>query len=490
MRSDDLNSNKTTSFVLVVWTLVAGLISLAVYPANLLAKLNELTGGHLPISASAPVPEIVWIFPKVVLLLLFAVIGVVWLRHAFSFEAFSVLVLVYAAEVLLSAWLSGDDLQYILLGGNGRMDGLLYSLSLVVFMLVGYFLARSAPGRTLVYFYLAASITGLLEVVILVAQRLGHDFMGPITRGEAYTDIITGTIGNPGMLGGLLLPIAMLSVGVASSEQFSKQMRYWAATTALVAAAGISLTANKSSFYGLIIVLVVFLYFHRKAISMALAVAVVAIMFVAPQAVPNKTTYDHPLIPTASFATRPALWKLSLKAIKATPGQPFLGGGPDGLRLAILKKELIEEMLEVYRISEKWPEDRKITSIRPVFSAEDPIRSRAYAVTFSDNKLGSLYRANLDKAHNLFLDRALTSGVLSAVIWMILYLFPVFKLFKRGDALSAAIACSLAALFLYYLFWFPVPQVEPVHVGLLAIAWALVQAGDAAVGRREQGAGV
>jgi len=467
------NSNKATNFIFTAWVLIAGLVPLAIYPAKLIVDFNKLTGNHLPVSSSVPPPEMVWIFPKVALLLIFAVIGLAWLRHAFSLETFSALILVYATAIFLSAWLSGDDFQYILLGGNGRMDGLLYSLSLAVFMLVGYFLAKNSLKRILAYFYLAASITGLLEVVVLTAQRLGHDFMGPITRGKAYTDIITGTIGNPGMLGGLLLPIVMLSVGVASSEQFSKKMRYWAATIALVAAVGISLSANKSSFYGLVIVLAVYLFFHRKAVTLALTTAIVAVMIIAPQAIPNKTTYDHPLIPTASFATRPALWKLSLKAIRATPGQPFLGAGPDGLRLIVLKKELIEDMLAVYRISEKWPENRKIASIKPVFSAEDPIRSRAYAVTFSDNKLGNLYRANLDKAHNLFLDRALASGILSAVIWMILYLFPVFKLFKRGDALSTAIACSLSALFLYYLFWFPVPQVEPVHAGLLAIAWGM-----------------
>ena len=468
------NSNNN-NIIFVLWIFLISFLPLAAYPANLIVKINEFIGGQLPVSsADSLTPEMAWIFPKVVLLLLFAVIGLLWLRKVFFINAFSAMLLIYMAALLFSALLSGDDLQYILLGGDGRMDGVLYSFSLIIFMLVGFFLATLFPKHIFNYFYLAISISAILEVFILIAQRLGHDFMGILTRGYAYKNIFVGTIGNPGMLAGLLLPIAMLSVGVASSQQYSKRFRYWAVTAAILTAAGISLSANKSSFYGLLFVLMIFLYFHRSTFSVTLSGAVVAAMFIAPLVVPNITSYDHPLIPTANIATRPAIWKLSLKAIKSTPGQPLLGAGPDALRLTILKKEFIKDMLNIYRFSEKWPKERQITSIEPIYTAEDPIRSRAYVVIFSDNSAGSLYRVYIDKAHNLFLDRALTSGLLSAIIWVVLYLFPVFQLLKNNNALSTAIACALIAIFLYYLFWFPVPQVEPVHVSLLAIAWAFV----------------
>ena len=473
--------------MLILWLFVLALLPFLVYPAALSlgasGSLGEILLSNTPLYSSA---EMLWVFPRVVLLMLFAVPGLVWLRRNFSLDAFTKLVLAYSLLYLLSAWASNDDLQYVLLGGSGRMDGLLYSIGVVVFMLSGYLLARFAPYRMFDYFYVVVSVGAVLETGVLLTQRLGHDFMGPITIGKVMTGSLTGTIGNPGMLAGLILPTAMLSVGVASSEKFSRRMRLWAAFVAVVTAAGIAFTGNKSSFYGLLIVLAVYVFYQRSRTSLAVTALVVVTMFASPLLVPNRISYDHPLIPTSTVATRPVLWELTLKSIRHTRWQPFLGAGPDGLRLTILRNEMIEDVLKFYRISKKWPESRKVTSIKPVYSPDDPIRSRAYAVTFSDNELGTLVRVNLDKAHDMFLDRAVVSGVLSAVIWMILYLFPVFKLFKRGDALSAAIACSLAALFLYYLFWFPVPQVEPVHVGLLAIAWALVQGSGAVFGRRDE----
>ncbi len=459
--------------ILVAWLAVVAVLPFFIYPAALLTS-GQHAGGTTS-SPTTPVasPEMVWIFPRVLLLLLFSVPGLLWLRKRFSLDRFSLLVTLYALTFLLSAAFSRDELQYILLGASGRMDGLLYAIGLVTFMLVGYFLGKENPNLLLA-FYLAISLGGVLEVVVLAAQRLGLDWLGPITRGTPYTDILTGTIGNPGMLAGMLLPISLLSLGAAQSPKLSPRLRTWATVVAVLTAAGIALTGNKSSFYGMILLLVAYVILQRSVRSLLLAGTVFIALVFAPQLVPNRTTYEHPLIPTASIAARPALWGLTLKAIAATPGQPLIGAGPDGLRMAILRNErLIPDMLDVYRISERWPENRKITVIEPVYSPTDPVRSRAFAVRFSDNAMGNLYRVNVDKAHDLFLDRAVRSGVVSALIWALLYLVPIFQLIRSREPLTNAVALALAGLTFYYLFWFPVPQVEPLHVALLSLAWGV-----------------
>ncbi len=460
--------------ILVAWLAVVASLPFFIYPAALLNPGFHADGTASSSTTPAAIPEMVWIFPRVLLLLLFSVPGLLWLRKRFSLDRFSLLVTLYALTFLLSAAFSRDELQYILLGASGRMDGLLYAIGLTAFMLVGYFLSKESPN-VLLAFYLAISVGGVLEVVVLTAQRLGFDLLGPITRGTPYTDILTGTIGNPGMLAGMLLPISLLSLGAAQSPRLSPRLRTWATIVAILTAAGIALTGNKSSFYGMILLLTAYVFLQRSVHSLLLAGAVLISLVSAPQLVPNRTTYEHPLIPTASIATRPAIWRLTLKAIAATPGQPLIGAGPDGLRMAILRhEELIPEMLNVYRISKHWPKDRQVTSIKPLYSPEDPIRSRTFAVSFTDYAMGRPFRVNVDKAHNLFLDRAVRSGVLSALIWALLYVVPIFQLIRSHEPFTNAVAMALAGLVFYYLFWFPVPQVEPLHVALLSLAWGVI----------------
>lgn len=87
----------------------------------------------------------------------------------------------------------------------------------------------------------------------------------------------------------------------------------------------------------------------------------------------------------------------------------------------------------------------------------------------------------LDKAHNLILDRLLTFGLLGVLVWLGLYLYPVLRGW-RGTLLQRSLATSLLAVFVYYLFWFPVPQVEPLHLVLIAAAWALLAQNPALTG--------
>jgi len=475
MRPSNLSSEQDR-LMAWLWLLAAAVLPLAIFPAQLLHNAQSLVSPS-PRSTGVPPaidPELVWIFPKVVLLLIFSVIGLLWLRREFRFDAYAKLVIAYLATFLLSAVVSGDEFQYLLLGSQGRMDGVFYAVGLAVFALVGYFLTLK-HGRLFSALYVALGFGSVAEVLLLTLQRLGLDPLGPITRGESYKDIVTGTIGNPGMLAGMLLPVAILSVGLLTAERTSRHLKYWSFVTAVISAAGIGLTGNKSSFYGLIIFLFIYVLLQRYRRTFLIAATVIVVMFLSPSLIPNHTTYNHPLTPTASIATRPALWKLTLNAILHTKGQPLIGAGPDGLRLTVLKNDLIEEMLEVYRISERWPQERQITSIRPVYSPQDPLRSHAYAVTFSDDQLGKLYRVNVDKAHNMFLDRAVRSGVVSAFIWLALYLLPAFRLVRSRNPVDNAIALALGAVFVYYLFWFPVPQVEPLHVALLSCAWGLTR---------------
>lgn len=478
-RQSNKRKDGTQGFMAAFWLLVVALLPFFIYPAHLLSSTRAGGGDvsaamqSLSATTASVTPEMAWIFPRVLLVLLFAVPGLLWVRRRFAPDLYSLLVTVYALAFLLSAVLSHDQLQFILLGSSGRMDGVLYAVGLTVFMLSGYYLSKDYPDM-LQLFYLAVSIGGVAETAVVTLQRLGHDPIGPITRGQPYTDIITGTVGNPGMLAGLLLPVTLLSLGVALTPRFSTRMRNWAVAAMLITAAGIAMTGNKSSFYGLILMLVLYVLLERSRPAFLLSVAAVASLLVTPHIVPNRTSYSHPLTLTSSAATRPALWLLTLKAVAATPGQPLWGAGPDGLRLTVLRHEkLLTEMMDVYRVAERWPAERRIERIEPLYSAKDPIRSRAFVVIFSDNPSGQIYRVNVDKAHNMLLDRAVRSGVLAALIWAILYLVPVFRIIGSRNPLLKAAAVSLAGLFLYYLFWFPVPQVEPIHVALVSIAWGI-----------------
>lgn len=223
---------------------------------------------------------------------------------------------------------------------------------------------------------------------------------------------------------------------------------------------------------------------NRRSPRIALAGGfLVLVAFLTPSLIPDRQGFRKEVSDPTSGLSRLVIWKLAWEAIRSTPGQPFLGGGPDAFRVALLTRIPFEHLLEEYRLEYGWPKEAQVKEVRPLWSPEDPLRSRAWLVRFEKfkeertDKTAKIYRVYLDKAHNLFLDRWLSYGLIAAIVWIYLYLSGSLRAWGTSP-LRQGLALSLLGVFIYYLFWFPVPQTEPFHLALIAAAFALPSAKD------------
>lgn len=422
--------------------------------------------------------EMLWLFPKLMLLGLVGLLGVLQARGLQSYRnPFSYLLLSYLLLVVLGGFNArDDDVTAVILGPESRMDGLIYQAGLVLTALLAYRVMCEYRG---VWSLLVGGlvVAGILESAVLVLQRLALDPIGPLIRGLAFETPV-GTMGNNGIVAGFMVVVLLGGVGLflQASGTFRKALLVLALMTI---ALGLGITINKASFYALVAVLVLWNLLRRERWLLGLSVALVAVVLSAQSLVPNRQGFSRSFTDPATGKTRLVIWELALKAATRLPLSPLIGSGPDGFRLALLRHIPPEDLMREYRLEYGWPPEATIREIRTLYQPGDPIRSKAFLV-FLDNyksesgKQALIYKVYLDKAHNMLLDRLLAYGLFAAIITLVLYLWPVWRLIRKANVFEQSILVALLAAFLYYLFWFPVVQVEPIHMVFVAMAWAML----------------
>jgi O-antigen ligase len=359
------------------------------------------------------------------------------------------------------------------------MDGLLYQIGLV---LTSVFIYRVLRENRQAWPLLLSGlvVVGVAEAAVVVLQRLALDPVGPLTRGFAY-EAPVGTIGHPGMVAGFLVVVLIGGMGLFAWAS-GRARRVLLGLALLTVALGLGLTTNKASVYALVAVLALWNLLRRERWLLGLSVALVAVVLSAQSLVPDRLGFSRSLTDPATGKTRLIIWELALKAAGQLPLSPLIGSGPDAFRLALLRYIPPEELMRQYRLEYGWPPEATIREIQTLYQPGDPIRSKAFLV-FLDNyksdtgKQGLIYKVYLDKAHNMLLDRLLAYGLFAALISLVLYLWPVWRRIRKAGAFEQSILVALLAAFLYYLFWFPVVQVEPIHMVFVAMGWAMAEEG-------------
>lgn len=422
--------------------------------------------------------EMVWLFPRLMLLGLVGLLGILQAQglHAYR-NPFSYLLLSYLLlTVLGTVNARDDDFTVVLLGPEGRWDGLIYQFGLVLAALLAYRVLRE-NRRAWPLLLSGLVVVGVVETAVVVLQRLALDPVGPLTRGFMY-EAPVGTIGHPGMVAGFMIVVLIGGMGLFLRVSGTVQ-RALLGLALLTVALGLGITTNKASVYALIAVLVLWNLLRRERWLLGLSVALVAMVLSAQSLVPNRLEFNRSFTDPATGKTRLVIWELALKAAARLPLSPLVGSGPDGFRLALLRHIPPEDLMREYRLEYGWPPEATIREIQTLYQPGDPIRSKAFLV-FLDNyksdtgKQGLIYKVYLDKAHNLLLDRLISYGLFAVLITVALYLWPVWRLIRKASAFEQSILVALLAAFLYYLFWFPVVQVEPIHMVFVAMAWAML----------------
>lgn len=436
--------------------------------------------------------EAFFFLPKLMVLCAFGLLALLEARRRSWRHAWVGLLVAYLALVVLSALNAQDAFSYILLGGQQRLDGVLYQSALVVIGIFAYqvFVRRPDGIPRVIAAFVAA---GAVQAGLVVVQRLGFDPVATFVRWRAFT-LPGGSIGLPGMVAGLLLPAVILALWMFLSARGIRSSLWWGAAM-IALSLGLSVVSNRTALLGLIAGLVFMVLRRRSLEVIGAALVVVVLVLFARDLIPTQAGPDRDLVSTQTLETRRIIWPLAFQASRETKGQPFIGGGPDALRLWMLRSAPLEQFVPLLGLELVWPPNARVERAEVVRPPDGPIRDSVLRVRFAqfgDQKnLSRDFPITLDRAHDLVLDRLVAYGGLSALIWLILYLYPLLrpvwgalgKVRRRGlngldlaraSALSGGLIAAVLGLGVYYLAWFPVMQVEPLHLILLAAAWIAV----------------
>lgn len=416
--------------------------------------------------------EMFQLFPKVLVLLLICILGMLSLREIQWRKPFVFLLLIHLLLVLVGSFNARDDWSYVLLGPQRRLDGLLYHVGLVLFAIVAYQMLLKLPGlgNTLL---LALFVGGNIQAVLALLQRLQLDPIGPLVKWSMYGNPV-GSLSHPGMLAGLLLPTIMLGIWLFT-QQANRNYHYLLLLGIFLSALALGATTNRAALIALIVGLVGMLLTHRTWSMLFLSgfaiVSVLCVQFI----VPNRLGFTREYTATNTLESRFQIWALAYQSLGKIPGAPWIGGGPDAFRLSLLKDPPVADFLDLIKVELAWPQDARVGKATVVLPPGEQLRSKYLQVEFEQfggqTNIKRSYLITLDKAHNFLLDRLLAFGALSMMSWLFLYLYPIWKSWRKQ---SLAWIWVLMALMVYYLAWFPVIGTEPLHLLIVAIAWATI----------------
>jgi O-antigen ligase len=424
--------------------------------------------------------------PKLLVLGVFALLALLEARKYSWRNLWTALLGVHLLTVLGSAVLANDDLTFTLLGGSQRFDGVVYQITLVLLGVFVYQTFQREPD-SIQRVLGALVVVGAVQSLLVIMQRVGFDPVGTGARWKAFI-APAGSIGHPGMVAGLLLPIALVALWMLLTARGWR----WKAAPGLglgLIALGLSVVSNRSALLGLGVALLIFNLHRRELQTLMLSGFLMVVVLFGRELIPAVNGINVPLGSTSTLETRRMIWPLSWQAVLNTSGQPLIGGGPDGFRLWLLRSAPVDTLVAMNAVELAWPENVRVSSAERVLSPGQPVRETQIQVQFDQfggqkNKK-EMYSIDLDRAHNLVLDRLVAYGGLNAFSWIVLYFFPIFyylktsfndfrvkkKIFSQNDGIPFTLLAGLIGLSVYYVTWFPVMQVEPLHLILLAATW-------------------
>lgn len=412
--------------------------------------------------------------PKLLFLLAVGTLGLIEVRKQITKSIFLLLLLAHIILVFLSTLNARDELAYNLLGPTQRFDGILYHFGLSAIGIIAYLNLRNAPQH---FRKIAVALVSgcSVQTLIVILQRLNIDPVTPLRLWQDSNSPL-GTLGHPGMVAALLLPGILVALWQVFEEKQRLYRLLWLGA-ALLSAYGLGITSNSAAFYSLVVTLIVMNFVSRNWLLIFLSSLLVTAVLL-PRAVltrPSNFENSHSYLDTSTLESRFVIWEIALKAIRETSLQPILGAGPDALKLAQLRNPPLNLLAKQYALEFHWPKDATVKDAYIKKFAEENIKIRDQWIAFEfelfDGQKNVIkeYGFAIDRAHNYVLDRWLAFGLINVFVWLILWLYPMYLILRQGHWLGWV----SFALMIYYLAWFPVMQVEPIHLILLAATWAL-----------------
>lgn len=415
------------------------------------------------------------LFPKLIFLLLTGLLGLISAHQIAWQKRFVQLILLYFSFAILSIFLSRDFSSFSLVGPNARLDGAIYLVAFTAFAIASFQLLNNQTTY-IPSIAKALLIGGVIQSIVIIFQRLGLDFIGPLVRWMPYTHPV-GTLSHDGMAAGFLLPLIFVGIWLAHIPASSRET-YLVSFGTLIVSFGLAATSNRSAFYTLFFVLLALNIYYRNPKTLLVSLLAIA-GFCLSMLLPQNQEFQKSFTQTTTLQTRFLAWKMAAELIPSVQGQPIFGGGTEAFIKAQAMRLPIKELTQIFAIEYQalgWPPNSSVNSVT-VINKDLPARDQSLRFTFFQNGRTSTrdFGFSFDKAHNLVLDKLLPYGGVAAVAYTLLYLFPIISLLRSKLSFAeTGLVWSLVSAFIYYLAWFSVIQSEPIHILLVAMVWALL----------------
>lgn len=452
------------SFVNLLCVFVV-LLPIFIYPAYLVEGVGK--------PVFIPNAEAVHLIPRLILIIVVTLLG--W-RFWDTRGLFSGLLLFFAVTVVLSSLNANDPAGWVftVFGSKARMDGLIYQLALAALGIATYGAIRHSP-QLLPRILWALLASGVLQAFLVLFQSFGIDLVGPAIGGSSFKEYM-GSMGHIGVAAGFLLVVAVASLSLLNTTRSHKTLFYLVIIGILFVSLGLGITQNRAAAYALVGAVVLFTLMGFSPQRLLISVGILLSTFLVPQILPDKQNIERGYANTATLESRFVMWQLAYESLQYIPGAPLIGGGPDAFLLTLTKHFSTERLLDFYRVEHQWPANATIKEAQS-FDPPDMGRDRLLRVYFSqygDQKdVQGAYLVRLDKVHNMLFDRLVAYGIFASFVWLVLLVYPVYLVWRQKKLHTSTLWLVLPATGIYYLAWFPVIQLEPIYMILIAGIWAI-----------------
>lgn len=359
-----------------------------------------------------------------------------------------------------------------LYGLADRADGILYQILLMSLAFLAFGVIKKLQNFD--FLFIPLILAGIFQSVLIFFQyrQINLHFLETFVPYNA--DSVLGFMGHSGYLGGFYISIITLNIYYTQSKTaLYARMAY---ISLPINCLGMSLVQNRSSVVSAVFIILIYLLTQIKNPRVILLSITSAFMIyfgasVIPQ---SKQLATKNLLSLTTAFTRFEIWNIGIQLLPQSWLFPFWGGGVGEFKRLISEKLPPIELFKFYQKEYKWQPLSEIESYKILSDKNTPKRDKMFTVFWKD-KHYTIQNISLDKAHNFFLDKAFSIGLLGAILWMVFYLYPLYAfirlpIYQRSPELIA-LTTTLIGIQIYYIFWFAVMQVEPIHVTLAIATW-------------------
>lgn len=387
----------------------------------------------------------------------------------------------YAVSMIVSAVLdiviNGAAWPIVLLGGSARLDGVLFRvLWVLVLFIAATLMTTSTPSeRRAITIMLVTG--GLIVGTWATLEVYGFEPYSLVDGSIRSLGVGISTLGHRAFA---TTYVGMVLAVLYSLQAFSGRIKLVGGASTVILSGALVATGGRAGFAGLLLALIVASSIAFRSRSLRHTLVLLAGLVALGGAVAAFTTtsgrlQSKTLLAAAqgddgSFSMRTDyFWPIAIRGIAE---RPLTGWGLDGFSDLFWARSTPEEQLAVVKGHLGMYEEVVITG-----TTFQLVRSPG-----EDEFKWVLF--DVDRAHNLYLDVAVSFGLITLVLLCAVLGLVSIAVIRHRVAAGIAFVLGASVYFVFGLAWFDVPQIAPTAWLLLGVAFGMSLIEPAGQGNR------